>query len=89
MKRKGLILVLALVLIAELLAAGGIFYKTYLGRESKTEGTLNSEKGRSGLLASAVRFFDEKEEALEEEETKAAEEKPQLNGLIVAIDPGH
>ena len=89
MKRKGLILVLALVLIAELLAAGGIFYKTYLGRESKTEGTLNSEKGRPGLLASAVRFFDEKEEALEEEETNAAEEKPQLTGLIVAIDPGH
>ena len=84
MKRKWLLLALAVVLILELAAAAGIIYKTRL-----QEG--GEEKG--GAVAKAHSALAEtpssgSEEASEEEKTKESEES-RLNGFLVAIDPGH
>lgn len=84
MKRKWLLLALAVVLILELAVAAGIIYKSRL-----QEG--GEEKG--GAVAKAHSALAEtpssgSEEASEEEKTKESEE-PRLNGFLVAIDPGH
>lgn len=100
MKRKGLILVLALVLIAELLAAGGIFYKTYTERGSEAEDRLWSVQARQetwagkigdlpGKLQKNLREQKEWEEFQEAYFGESNKRDQKSNGLIVAIDPGH
>ena len=84
MKRKWLLLALAVVLILELAAAAGIIYKTRLQGGGEEKGGAVA-KAHSALAEAPP---SGSEEASEGEETKESEE-PRLNGLIVALDPGH
>ena len=78
MRRKYLILVLALILAAEVLAAGGIFYWTGNRGKEKEAGAISVEGAGPSALAGQMAGEAEKEE-----------ETPKSNGWIVAIDPGH
>lgn len=84
MKRKWLLLALAVVLILELAAAAGIIYKTRLqeGGEEKGGAVARAHSALAETPSSGS------EEASEEEKTKESEES-RLNGFLVAIDPGH
>lgn len=84
MKRKWLLLALAVVLILELAAAAGIIYKSRLqeGGEEKGGAVARAHSALAETPSSGS------EEASEEEKTKESEE-PRLNGFLVAIDPGH
>ncbi|MFR3529377.1 MAG: hypothetical protein ACLTTZ_02315 [Lachnospiraceae bacterium] len=84
MKRKWLLLTLVVVLILELAAAAGIIYKTRLQGSGEEEGGAVA-KAHSALVAAGL--SGDAQEA-DREETEESEE-PQLNGFLVAIDPGH
>ena len=84
MKRKWLLLTLVVVLILELAAAAGIIYKTRLQGSGEEEGGAVA-KAHSALAAAGA--SDDAQEAAGKETEESEELK--LNGLIVAIDPGH
>ena len=83
MKRKWLLLALAVVLILELAAAAGIIYKTRLQGGGEEEGTV--AKAHSALAAAGVSGSEEAADETKEEESG----EPQPNGFLVALDPGH
>lgn len=83
MKRKWLLLALAVVLILELAAAAGIIYKTRLQGGGEEEGAV--AKAHSALAAAGVSGSEETADETKEEESG----EPQPNGFLVALDPGH
>lgn len=84
MKRKWILLALAVVLILELAAAAGIIYKTRLQEGGEEKGGAVA-KAHSALAAAGVSGSEETADETKEEESG----EPQPNGFLVALDPGH
>ena len=94
MKKKRLLWILSVVLVAELLAAVGILYYIGATENAGTKGGLKAGGSRQVMALAARMEREAGRQASGEgeagEEAEAADDTEAVgNGLIVAIDPGH
>lgn len=94
MKKKRLLWILSVVLVAELLAAVGILYYIGAAENAGTKGGLKAGGSRQVMALAARMEREAGRQASGEgeagEEAEAADDTEAVgNGLIVAIDPGH